>query len=318
MLKINYPKDLKKFKKDYLEVFDIDKLEKEWNEYKKNYNIQNADFSIQDMLIKDFKTLYNISFNIAYDISDRNFVELNKIFNYRKYQSSIANFFMKYKDELNLSTCYYCNIDYINVFMGIKKYFSPLDFLNNSDLLELEQVVGKNKANILFTKRHFDKLNDILELDNIGKATKNKIELYQDYLDKYNHFTLDHVIDKANNPIVDLSLFNFVLSCYSCNSKFKKTSQFVNSISETSKSPTCKSFDFYKKVKFKIFYKEKFLSININDEDDFKIEIKDIDYDNYINIFKLNERYEFHKCCVLNLIKKEKNIQKNILQRLQK
>ena len=38
---------------------------------------------------------------------------------------------------------------------------------------------------------------------------------------KHDHFTLDHVLNKADHTIAALSLHNFVPSCYACNCKFK-------------------------------------------------------------------------------------------------
>jgi hypothetical protein len=320
VLKIKYPKNLREFKEDYLKIFNIIELEKEWNDYKKNYNIQNANFSIVKLLIEDFKYIYIKSQKIIYNITDKEFNELKKIFNYSKYQPKIADFFMKYKDELNLATCYYCNIDYINVFFNSKKYFTPLDFLNNSNLLELEQVVGKNKANILIKKRDFYIIEEILNIKGIGNITKNNLENYQQNLDMSNHFTLDHIIDKAKNPIVALSLFNFVPSCYSCNSKFKKSQQFVNNISQVYKSPTHKEFDFNQVMKFKLFYIENIFTTNINNIDDFKVElVRDLynhSYKDYIDIFKLNERYEFHKDKAFELIVKNNEYPSEYIQNI--
>jgi len=310
MLKINYPNDIRKFKSDYLAIFDIVHLENEWNDYKSDYNIQNADFSIVRLLIGDFKYIYQKSQNIIYDDTDTKFLKLQKIFDYKKYQPKIAKFFMEYKDELNLSTCYYCNIDYINVFLNSKKYFTPIEFLNNASFLDLKQVIGKSKANILIGERDFNNIEDVLSIRGIGSTTKNKLEDYQQYLSMSNHFTLDHVIDKAKNPIVALSLFNFVPSCYSCNSKFKKSQQFVNNISQVYKSPTYKKFDFNQVVEFKLFYKENISTANICNIDDFKVElIQDLishTYKDYINTFKLNERYEFHKNKAFELIEKNR------------
>jgi hypothetical protein len=125
-----------------------------------------------------------------------------------------------------------------------------------------------------------------------------------------NHFTLDHVLDKASYPVAALSLYNFVPCCYSCNSKFKQKKQFVTRNVEL--SPTSEYFSFSEKVTFGMQFP---LSVNktyneIKKEEDFvlKFNIKgDKDeFENYIKVFKLRARYKFHKGEIVRLITKRK------------
>jgi len=258
MIKIKYPENLFDFISSYVEIFDLVGLQEGWKDYKRKYNLQNANFSVTDMLYGNFDFLLEKSLNIVYDTSDYNssnkvkLYKLKKIFDYDKYQPKIADFFMKYENEMKLSSCYYCNIDFINAFST------------------------RNRNNKLSFK---------------------------------NHFTLDHVIDKATNPIVALSLFNFVPSCYSCNSKFKKSDQFTKVVADKYKSPTDAEFNFNEDVKLKVLYTRGKNSLNINSIDDFEINFDDSKhlYEDYIKIFKLKERYRFHKNIALELLTKKKN-----------
>lgn len=258
MIKIKYPEKISDFKNEYLKIFDVATLDAEWQQYTSTYNLQNANFSVTDMLYGDFDFLLEKSLSIVYDTSDYNssnkvkLYKLKKIFDYNKYHPKIANFFMKYQSEMKLSSCYYCNIDFINAFST------------------------RNRSNKLSFK---------------------------------NHFTLDHVIDKATNPIVALSLFNFVPSCYSCNSKFKKSEQFTKVIADKYKSPTNADFNFNENVKLRVLYTSGKNSLNINSIDDFEINFDDSKhlFEDYIKIFKLKERYRFHKNIALELLTKKKN-----------
>lgn len=258
MIKIKYPEKISDFKSEYLKIFDVATLDAEWQQYKSTYNLQNANFSATDMLYGNFDFLLEKSRSIVYDTSDYNssnkvkLYKLKKIFNYNKYQPKIADFFMRYQSEMKLSTCYYCNIDFINAFST------------------------RNRKNKLSFK---------------------------------NHFTLDHVIDKAINPIVALSLFNFVPSCYSCNSKFKKSEQFTKAIADKYKSPTDADFNFNEDVKLRVLYTGGKNSLNINSIDDFEINFDDSKhlFEDYIKIFKLKERYRFHKNIAWELLTKKKN-----------
>ena len=116
-----------------------------------------------------------------------------------------------------------------------------------------------------------------------------------------NGFTLDHFLDKATYPFLALSIYNLIPSCYICNSKVKGA-QKISSL-----SPSSKKFDFDKKVKFKTFMIDE--NLLTEEEDDFTLLLKEDDtnlYQDYIDIFELNGRYEYHKYKVLEFIKKRK------------
>ena len=154
-----------------------------------------------------------------------------------KLQPKISNFF---QENIEVHTCYYCNIDFINTF---KK--------NNE--------------------------------------TKNA-------------FTLDHVLEKADYPFLALSLYNLVPSCYVCNSKVKDSKIPFDDF-----SPTNKNFDFDERVKFKSFISN--TNFQIEKEQDFYIKLIENysnKFDKYIESLNLNNRYDYHKYKVLEMIQKRR------------
>jgi len=117
-----------------------------------------------------------------------------------------------------------------------------------------------------------------------------------------NGFTLDHYIDKSTYPFLALSLYNLIPSCYTCNSKVKGTDE-INNL-----SPSSSKFDFKDKVKFTTFIVNS--DLQIKSEKDFKLLLKENfsnDYTEYIDGFMLNERYEYHKYKVIEMINKRKS-----------
>ena len=172
---------------------------------------------------------------------------IKDIFKYDgKFQPKIASFFEKH---LNPRTCYYCNIDYINIY----------------------EQQEKNK-----------------------KEFKNK-------------FTLDHFIDKGDYPYLALSIFNLIPSCYACNSKIKKSVKFYSNEKLKNTNPFLETFEFHKKVKFKLLLDDSCKNLHIKSKDDIDITLKEQftdKYDKYIEIFKLNERYKAHKDIVFDMIQK--------------
>jgi len=242
------------------------------------------------------------------------FYECNKIikkqFDYEnKYQKNISKYFEK---ELPPTTCYYCNIDFINVYS--KSYKDILDFLNNAPIDEIMEIpgIGKETAEIIKKKQKTITTNWKREL-NLTLPKEKKLEKFDiSYIKPRNCFTLDHVLPKENYPYFALSLFNLLPSCYVCNSKLKKSNQLGI------KSPTDNNFDFHEKVKFKIFLSNKNNQIQFNKPNSIDLYLKSInnEFDDYIKIFNLNERYSFHKYKVIEMINKRNRYPDTRIQEL--
>jgi len=129
-----------------------------------------------------------------------------------------------------------------------------------------------------------------------------------------NEFTLDHYYGKGSYPYMALSLYNLIPSCYTCNSNLKKTNQI-----ETP-PPNAKNFDFDQKVKFKLFLSDSCHNLHITDKEDIEISLKERysnQYDKYIEIFRLNVRYQAHKDIVLGMLKNAELYPESRLRELQ-
>lgn len=246
MLKIKYSSNLEdiyyeKIAKSTADKFNGLTFEKYYNQHYKSI----LKFELEEIICGDFNKLVEIKNKLG----KKNDNKIKSFFNYdktkinksspliSKLQPKISKFF---QENIEVHTCYYCNIDFINTF---------------------------KKAN----------------------ETKNA-------------FTLDHVLEKADYPFLALSLYNLVPSCYVCNSKVKDSK-----ISFANFSPTNKDFDFDKRVKFKSFITN--LDLQIEKEQDFSIKLIENysnKYDKYIESLNLNNRYDYHKYKVLEMIQKRK------------
>ena len=140
-------------------------------------------------------------------------------------------------------------------------------------------------------------------------------------------FQLDHFYDKATYPYLALSFYNLIPSCYICNAKVKGTKNtFEYDVKlgkfkdETCIPPNAENFDFDNKVKFKLFLDEDCKNLHIQDKEDIDIPLKEQfsnEYDKYIEIFKLNERYKAHKDIVYEMITKAELYPESRLKELQ-
>lgn len=127
-----------------------------------------------------------------------------------------------------------------------------------------------------------------------------------------NHFDLDHYLPKSKCPLAALSLYNFVPSCPVCNERLKKDFLLGDDVVSTdSLCPTSELYQFTEIVKMMIMPKQaKDVYFNLSFEDNsdkFRICFKmppDSIYRKEVELFKLEERYEFHKCEALNLMDK--------------
>lgn len=311
MLKINYPssKALLDFNKAYVASFSFSALvQAEYTDFKNSVNIQELPNTIEELLVLSFDSLAKIAFNLpVLSANQSNWVK--KVFNYEAFQPNISSFFMRNQSEFRLSTCYYCNIDYVNAFKDIGDYYDGLDFVKRArfeDLIKI-QLIGQVKARqIIASRNRIGSLDDL----NLSSTIKDNLNSFR-LKNEYNHFTLDHVLDKASHPIISLSLYNFVPSCYSCNSKFKKSSQFVQNTNNVHFSPSNPLFSFQEDVQFKIYFNNSKIKeiLNIKRLEDFILDFEilrnEAEYANYIDILKLRGRYLFHKFEVIKLISKK-------------
>jgi len=247
----------------------------------------------------------------------------------------VHKFFHKYiKDQI--TSCFYCNIDYINV-VSIKeatnlsaKFSDKIDFLNNADeesliKASLSESVTKKiiDARINHTYQGIDELKntDIIKwhhtqsVDDIINVIR-KFDLNSCFGENKDHFVLDHVLPKGEYPILALSLYNFVPCCHNCNSRFKHTKEFTVCEELSNVIPSSNDYRFAQDYQFKVFIDSD------NDIADETIEsplkkkgVKEVIDEalgakgrdiikEYLRIFKIKKRYQYHEKKGLDLIEK--------------
>jgi hypothetical protein len=262
--------------------------------------------------------------------------EVRKHFNYEKFQPKIAGFFMQHANRLGLSTCFYCDIDHINAFDNIGDYFNVIDLLNRGDEEDLMTIngIGESTAKIIISSRNPHPIRFISSL-NVDNGVKRVLEEKQREMIKAgpdgvdtnkkarkrmrNHFTLDHIIPKGKFPLFALSLYNFVPCCYSCNSKFKKTSTLFETAAPNYLSPSSSAFAFDKQVHFTLLFQRGGWS-DVLKEQDMALHLECLQnpdvYRKYIRLFKLSQRYVAHKSEVVALIDKRRRYSDTRLQEI--
>lgn len=257
---------------------------------------------------------------------------------------------LKIKYSLDLEDSYYNNIatSKAATFKGLtfeqyydKHYKQILDY-NLKDILcgdfaKLLEIKTKHERKFKDTKKikqffNYDKQSTKTFKPLISKLQPKISKFFEQYVEVHtcyycniefintfkkhnetkNAFTLDHVLEKATYPFFALSLYNLVPSCYTCNSKVKDSKIEFDIF-----SPTNQNFDFNEKVKFKIFLQNP--NLQIEKENDFFVKLIENfsnQYDKYIESLNLDDRYEYHKYKVIELIKKRRDYPNSRIQEL--
>lgn len=307
------------------------------NESKINPILKKIDknFSLEKIIISDFSVLLNIQDKIkksAYKKQIENFFIVIKNSKtksiYDNYQPLISSFFMN--NMLGLNSCHYCNIDHVNTIEEHYQFKTRQEFILKAPeevLLLIKEISYETAKKIISNRTINNNLNALQSI--LGKQVyKNLFDWWNDssitncsninlnnIIIRKNHFTLDHVLPKNEFPFFSLSIYNLVPSCSSCNSKFKHMKEFTINESLAKICPTSHDFIPDDLIKFKINFdvndpdfENKIMKINQIEDVEIKIEnIQSLDGINeFLEIFKIKPRYEFHKNISFNLIEKRK------------
>ncbi|MDG5492919.1 hypothetical protein [Psychroserpens sp. SPM9] len=340
MRKIKYYKDFKifdAFKEEYKKsILDSSLLNKaEAQKLLKDIGVK---YSLQEILVLPIEELIKLpelsSLNVFKGL-DKKATQLEKkrikdIFNYKEYQTNIlSNFFMKHGKELEIKTCCYCNIDFVNPYIPFSNdYMDFYHFINSctkADLLKINNI-GSNRADIIISKyqgkiKKYEDIENLIDDTRIKNILKNltdksgNLKIDNSLIKNKNHFTLDHVLPQSLYPYLSLCLFNLTPSCYSCNSKLKRDAKIYSSISEIkSISPT--GVDGVFDLNFKLYFKDGFGKNNLPDSaNEYSIKI-DSTHKEYIERLNLQGRYNFHKDISFELIDKRKTYSDSQIQEI--
>ncbi len=307
MRKIEYPSDKEKLNNSYIEIFEqlnfFRENQRNWENHRNSSPVLKSHFpkKLQRILLAPYKKLiryYNYYTTIP--LHERQLLnkDLNDIFDYETYQTHIAAFFMNKKNGFNLTTCHYCDMAYINTYT-INQEKEGLHLINEQwteEDIKRELRISSRNAAFVYSKRPFDSIEDFNHL----KCFRTPDKFHSVFIgETKNHFDLDHALDKGSCPIVGLSLRNFVPSCQVCNEKLKRSKVLGDCGKPIERlSPTSSKYEFDDNVT--IILEPTTIEIHgfpwdYPEEYQIKFDCHDKIYQNIVNLFKLNERYDYHR-----------------------
>lgn len=311
MIKMNYPDntaELDKLKKEYWELFKAQ--ESEFNTKIKLLKGRSVVrflkiISYAKIILGDIQYLVYVFYRFE-SLSKKNKKKIidaiECLFSYD--QPKISHFFEAHDSIFNLRACHYCNLDSVSVFSTLHGYKDGLDFLRHATMSELVDIhgIGAKKASDIMKlpvrKNYVDSPNSPSFVKNLLQTLKNSKERSR------NHFTLDHFIPQNKCCLFARSFYNFVPSCYVCNSKLKRIHLFSDNIKELHKySPTYEKYEEDGEIKFSLRLPPQVIDMFDYDKPDkdkflenFNIDVEAVDSNNNIvSVLHLRQRYHIHK-----------------------
>lgn len=347
MRKVKYPHKNKAEKESFNNTY-YNLIKDKIDESKINPLLKKIDktYSLEKIIISDFSTLIDIQ-DVIKKSTHRKKIENFFIVKqngkvksiYENCQPLISSFFM---NNIDLKSCHYCNIDHVNTVEEHYQFNSKEEFISKApkEVLIMIDEISENTAEEIIRKRYSNDIINELKLvlgpkvypklfnwwNAASIANAASIDL-KNIVIKKNHFTLDHVLPKSEFPFFSLSIYNLVPSCSSCNSKFKHMKEFTINKALAKICPTSDEFIPDDLIEFK-------MNFDVNDPDfeskikkikqidDVEIRVENIQFldgiNEFLEIFKIKPRYEFHKSISFNLIKKRKHYPDSQLDEIEK
>lgn len=247
---------------------------------------------------------------------------LYSYFNYEDQRNLLYDFFIAedIQGNIDLCTCHYCNIDFINVYDSNGGYLNKVHFLNTAPIETLNLIPGIKSATSqrIIAERGLRPIKN-LSLSFLTPAKRTSILTYKLKQDR-GIFTLDHFYPQYLGDILVTSLYNLIPSCAPCNSRFKHMSDFQVGKNTTYLSPTSQNYVVQEFLVFGLLLRPGKNVGNIKSVNDIELI-----YENYIfgqeeflEIFSIPGRYSFHKKEAVKLILKFQRYPESYIDEIEK
>lgn len=327
MIKINFP--TKRAEREAMEERFIKALIANFNEGAINNQIiglvhKGENINLRKILTASFDDLTEIQ-QIIEDSFLGNIPRYESFCNEFSYDNQRLSLYQFFIDEdirgsINLYSCYYCNLDFINIYDSISGYCNKIDFLNRARKDELISIpgIGNETISKILIEREHRPIRD-LSLNFLSPAKRKSIINFK-FREKKGIFTLDHFFPQHSFKILSTSLYNLVPSCAPCNSRFKHVADFKIGANLTYLSPSSENYALGEFEVFKLLFRSGKNFGNVRDLNDVYI-IYDgylFGQEEYIELFDIPARYSFHKKEALKLILKFQKYPKSYIEEIKR
>ena len=327
MIKMNYPADI--HKRQTMEERFYASLSANMDETSINALLQGAKFrgsqiTLKTILTASFDDLNLISeaIKLQYAGNAADLATLKANFDYTNQRWLLYQFFIAEDilGNLALCTCYYCNIDFINVYDNSGGFINKVHFLNNSTERQLNRIPGIASATSqkIIAERENNPIKN-LSLSFLSKGKQESIRKFKLQQDK-GIFTLDHFYPQHSSQELSISLYNLIPSCAPCNSRFKHEADFEIGVNTTYLSPSSDNYAIDSFQLFGLLLRPGKNISNVSSISDIYLTYEGYIFgqEEFLDIFNIPGRYSFHKKEAVKLILKSQRYPETYIAEIEK
>lgn len=309
MIKFNYPDD-SNFLDEYYKIFNFaTDQENKWNSFVISHPKKNSYLpqTLKELLICPPLKILEIFTIFSKKKYKKKELKSISFIDYEKNNDKIIDFFLMHKDKLDISTCCYCNLSYVNIFQN-KNEKELLDILNSPDDGNIISLF--KRANVDCSPSMLKKIkknqpySSIEDFDKLDKRWNGKKSLQLSIMQQ--QFDLDHFLPKSECFLISLSLNNLVPSCQVCNSRIKLANYIKKAKLQERHFPTSKNYNYENELEFSLWL-HKVPELEFSSHPDyFSLHIdekkKNSIYMEEAELFRIQDRYQYHICEVLRYV----------------
>lgn len=327
MIKINLPVDVAD--RAALENRFFTLLCAAMNEVQINNLILGANYNGTQLDLKKILTASFDELNGVFKSIENHFIgnaigytAFKKRFEYEDFRHLLYQFFIQedIRGTIDLCSCYYCNIDFINVYDNRSGFSNKVDFLNRATQKELNLIPGIGKAYSarILVQRAINPIRD-LSLHFLPNGKRDDISRFRLKQEK-GIFTLDHFYRQSAFKVLSTSLYNLIPSCAPCNTKFKHIADFQVGNNTTYMSPSSRNYVLGEYQIFGLLFRPGKNLGNVKSINDIYLTYNNYLFgqEEFLDIFDIPARYSFHKKEAVKLILKFQRYPKSNIDEMER
>lgn len=327
MIKINFPVDIdkrkaleKRFYKSMFTIMDEEQI----NNLIIGATYKGETLDLKKILTASFDDLNGVfkAIEIYFAGNAAGYDTFKAKFNYSDCRHLLYNFFIAedINNHIDLGSCYYCNIDFINAYDDRGGYLNKVDFLNRATQEELNNITGiaDGTSAKIIAQRAITPITD-LSLNFLSKGKRGSILSFK-LMDQKGVFTLDHFYRQSLFKVLSTSLYNLIPSCAPCNSRFKHTADFQIGINITYMSPSSANYVLGEYQVFGLLFRPGKNIGNVKSVNDIYLTYNDYLFgqEEFLDLFNIPARYSFHKKEAVKLILKFQRYPKSNIDEIER
>ena len=234
------------------------------------------------------------------------FANRKKRFNKKISEIKLKRKTQKNKETIALFTKYTFEDIVVGNIKTLVDFYTDLFKISSNNQKSIKKELGSIfKYDQSKISTFFEDHDNVFNLRSCHYCNMDSVHVYSVSADKKkNHFTLDHYIPQSKCCFLAISLFNFVPSCYTCNSKLKKIELLSKDNKDLHKfSPTHSDYPKTGNLEFSLITEKTINIFDYNSNNKYRL-LKEIDLNveptenknnRLVDVLHIKQRYSIYK-----------------------